>query len=156
LLVGLAAAQDVSFGERIFQDKANYQFCRGPEGDGRGDPRLPGNAANLHQTKLTREQLIEVISCGRPRTEMPHFDKFAYEDTKCYELSAAEVGNNMPPPPHSTSRVHREIAAVVDYQVRWQIRVATMPLVPHRAGGPVQAPRRDEFGQPFSVRDDRA
>jgi hypothetical protein len=38
---------------------------------------------------------------------MPHFDKFAY--------TAAEVGNNMPPPPHSTSLVHREIAAVVDY-----------------------------------------
>jgi hypothetical protein len=47
LLVGLAAAQDVSFGERSFQDKADCQFCHGPEGDGRGDPRSPGKAANL-------------------------------------------------------------------------------------------------------------
>ena len=42
-------------------------------------------------------------------------DKFAYEDTKCYGLSAAEVGRNMPPYPHSTSLTQREIAAVADY-----------------------------------------
>jgi len=115
LSVALAAAQNVSFGERIYQDKADCQFCHGPEGDGRGDPRSPGKAANLHNTRLNRDQLIEVISCGRPGTEMPHFDKFAYEDTKCYGLSVAEVGNNMPPPPHSTSLAQREIAAVADY-----------------------------------------
>ena len=115
LCVAIAAAQNVSFGERIYQDKADCQFCHGPEGDGRGDPRSPGKAANLHNTRLNRDQLIEVISCGRPGTEMPHFDKFAYEDTKCYGLSVAEVGNNMPPPPHSTSLAQREIAAVADY-----------------------------------------
>jgi mono/diheme cytochrome c family protein len=115
LCAARAPAQDVSFGERIFQDKADCQFCHGPDGDGRGDPRSPGKAANLHETKLTREQLIEVIACGRPGSEMPHFDKFAYEDRKCYGLSAAQVGNLMPPPPHSTSLVQREIAAVADY-----------------------------------------
>jgi mono/diheme cytochrome c family protein len=112
---GIVSAQNVSFGQRIFQDKADCQFCHGPDGDGRGDPRSTGKAANLHKTSLTREQMIEVISCGRPGTEMPHFDKFAYEDTKCYGLSVADVGSNMPPPPHSTSLVQREIAAVVDY-----------------------------------------
>ncbi len=112
----LARAQDVSFGQRLYQDKADCQFCHGPNGDGRGDPRSPGKAANLHQTILDREHLIEVISCGRPGTEMPHFDKFAYEDGKCYGgLSEAQVGKNMPPPPHSTSLTAREIAAVVDY-----------------------------------------
>src|SRR5437763_13567799 len=68
----LAAAQDVSFGERLFQDKADCAFCHGPQGDGRGDPRSPGKAANLRTTILKREHLIEVITCGRPRTEMPH------------------------------------------------------------------------------------
>ena len=34
-----ASAQDTSFGQRLFQDKADCQFCHGPEGDGRGDPR---------------------------------------------------------------------------------------------------------------------
>lgn len=115
LSVGLAHAQDVSFGQRLFQEKADCQFCHGPEGDGRGDPRSPGKAANLHETKLDRAQLIEVIACGRPGSEMPHFDKYAYEDTKCYGLNVEQVGQNMPPFPHSTSLTQREIAAVADY-----------------------------------------
>jgi len=115
LSAALASAQDVSFGQRLYQDKADCQFCHGPEGDGRGDPRSPGKAPDLHKTILKREHLIEVISCGRPGTEMPHFDKFAYEDTKCYGLSVADVGKDMPPPPHSTSLTQREIAAVADY-----------------------------------------
>jgi mono/diheme cytochrome c family protein len=116
LSIAVAQAQNVSYGERLFQEKADCQFCHGPEGDGRGDPRSPGKAANLHETKLDRAQLIEVISCGRPGSDMPHFDKFAYEDTKCYGgLTVEQVGKNMPPFPHSTSLNQREIAAVVDY-----------------------------------------
>ena len=112
---GPASAQDVSFGQRLYEDKADCQFCHGPNGDGRGDPRSPGKASNLRQTMLKREHLIEVISCGRPGTEMPHFDKYAYEDTKCYGLTTEEVGKDIPPPPHSTSLTQREIAAVADY-----------------------------------------
>jgi mono/diheme cytochrome c family protein len=108
-------AQSPSFAQRIYQDKADCQFCHGPDGDGRGDPRSPGKAPDLHKTALTREQLIEVIACGRPATEMPHFDKYAYEDKSCYGLSAAEVGKNMPPDPHSTPLTRREIEAVADY-----------------------------------------
>ncbi|SRR6266568_6478962 len=115
LLPAVAHSQDMSFGQRLYQDKADCQFCHGPNGDGHGDPRSPGKAADLHKTTLDREHLIELISCGRPGSEMPHFDKFAYEDTKCYGLSAAEVGRNMPPYPHSTSLTQREIAAVADY-----------------------------------------
>jgi mono/diheme cytochrome c family protein len=115
LSASLANAQNVSFGERLFQEKADCQFCHGPEGDGRGDPRSPGKAANLHETKLDRDQLIQVITCGRPGSEMPHFDKYAYEDTPCYGLSKEQVGQNMPPVPHSTSLNQREIAAVADY-----------------------------------------
>jgi hypothetical protein len=42
----LAFAQDTSFGQRLFQDKADCQFCHGIDGDGRGDPRSPGAAAD--------------------------------------------------------------------------------------------------------------
>jgi mono/diheme cytochrome c family protein len=115
ILASAASAQDVSFGERLYQEKADCQFCHGPDGDGRGDPRSPGKAPNLHKTILQREYLVEVISCGRPGTEMPRFDKLAYEETNCYGLTAAQVGNDMPPPPHSNSLTQREIAAVVDY-----------------------------------------
>src|SRR3954453_22553420 len=87
------------------------QFCHGPDGDGHGDPRSPGKAPNLHQTALNREQLIEVVACGRPATEMPHFDKYAYEDKDCYGLSAVELGKDIPPDPHSTPLTKREIEA---------------------------------------------
>jgi Cytochrome C oxidase, cbb3-type, subunit III len=110
-----AYAQNVSLGQRLYRDKADCQFCHGPDGDGHGDPRSPGKAPNLHQTTLNREQLIEVIACGRPATEMPHFDKYAYEDRACYGLSAGELGKDIPPDPHSTPLTKREIEALVDY-----------------------------------------
>ena len=113
--VDLAFAQDTSFGQRLFQDKADCQFCHGIDGDGRGDPRSPGRAANLHETHLNRDQLIEVIACGRPGTEMPHFDKYAYEDTDCYGLKGKNLGNDAARDPHSTSLTKREIEAVTDY-----------------------------------------
>lgn len=113
-----ASAQDVSFGNRLFHEKADCQFCHGPDGDGRGDPRSPGRAANLHETTLTRDQLIEVIACGRPATEMPHFDKYAYEDTDCYGLKGKDLGKDAPHDPHSTPLTRREIEAVADYIIK--------------------------------------
>ena len=110
-----AFAQDTSFGQRLFQDKADCQFCHGINGDGRGDPRSPGKAANLHKTELGRDALIEVVTCGRVGTEMPYFDKYAYEERRCRGLSEADLGKDMPPFPHSNSLTQREIAAVVDY-----------------------------------------
>jgi mono/diheme cytochrome c family protein len=82
LLMGIsnAPAQDTSYGQRLFHEKADCQFCHGINGDGHGDPRSPGKASDLHKTSLTRDQLVEVIACGRPGSEMPHFDKYAYED----------------------------------------------------------------------------
>jgi hypothetical protein len=52
---------------------------------------------------FNREQLVEVIACGRPGTEMPHFDKYAYEDTNCYGLGGKDLGADAPRFPHSTS-----------------------------------------------------
>jgi mono/diheme cytochrome c family protein len=110
-----AHAQTVSFGDRLFHEKADCQFCHGVNGDGHGDPRSPGKSSDLHATKLDRAQLIEVIRCGRPGSEVPHFDKYAFEDKRCYGLSAADLGKQLPPDPHSTSLTMREIEAVADY-----------------------------------------
>jgi hypothetical protein len=116
MTVVAAHAQDVSFGDRLFHEKADCQFCHGPDGDGRGDPCSPGRAADLHKTILTREQLIEVIACGRPGTEMPHFDKYAYEDKTCFNATAADLG--VPHDPHSTPLTRREIEAVADFVMK--------------------------------------
>jgi mono/diheme cytochrome c family protein len=112
---GTARAQDGSFGGRLYHEKADCQFCHGINGDGRGDPRSPGRATDLRATKLDREQLIEVIRCGRPGSQMPHFDKYAYEAKECYGLSLAELGEQIPPDPHSTSLTKREIEVLADY-----------------------------------------
>jgi hypothetical protein len=46
-----ALAQDVSFGSRLFHEKADCPFCHGPDGDGRGDP---------HSTPLTKREIEAV------------------------------------------------------------------------------------------------
>ena len=53
--------------------------------------------------------------CGRPGSEMPHFDKYVYDAKDCYGLSAEELGKNVPPDPHSTSLNKREISALADF-----------------------------------------
>jgi hypothetical protein len=52
--LGSVRARDTSFGQRLFQDKADCGFSHGIDGDGRGDPRSPGQAANLHNTRKSR------------------------------------------------------------------------------------------------------
>ena len=80
-----ARAQDVSFGNRLFPRQGRLPILpRSRTATGAAIRAQPGRAANLHETILTRDQMIEVIACGRPGTEMQHFDKYAYEDTDCY------------------------------------------------------------------------
>jgi hypothetical protein len=116
LCVRLASADDFAFGRRIFQDKAQCVFCHGWAGDGAGAPQSSGGAANLRETKLTREQLIEVISCGRPGAAMPRFDDQAYAEKRCYgSISEAALGQDLPPLPPGSLLQNREIEALVDF-----------------------------------------
>ena len=111
-----AAAQDqYAFGKRIFLQKAECTFCHGWAGDGAGQPQSPGKAANLRVTKLSRDQIVMVVSCGIPGTAMPHFDDQAYTDKSCYGMTEAEMGKNMPTSPPSSTLAKREIDAVADY-----------------------------------------
>ena len=111
------AAQDVSFGRRLFLEKADCAFCHGWAGDGAGHPQSPGRSANLRETQLGRDQLMTVIRCGLPGTAMPYFDADAYTDTRCYGLTEAEMGDRMPPLPPSTSLPQREVEILADYIV---------------------------------------
>lgn len=99
--VGLALpaiAQDdqVAEGQRIWSRKAECPQCHGWAGDGNGGLHSAGLAASLRTTKLTREQIRVTIQCGRPGTPMPHFDRFAYTDKRCYGMTAADLGANVP------------------------------------------------------------
>jgi hypothetical protein len=109
-------ADDFDFGRRIFQDKAQCVFCHGWAGDGAGAPQSSGGAANLRETKLNREQLIEVISCGRPGQAMPRFDDQAYAEKRCYGgVTEAALGQDLPPLPPGSLLQLREIEALVDF-----------------------------------------
>jgi mono/diheme cytochrome c family protein len=120
-LVVPAAAQtpagaDIALGKRLFQAKAECGHCHGWSGDGAGDPLSPGRAANLRETKLDHDQLVEVVRCGVPGgTAMPHFDRLAWtEGENCFGMTAADVGDKKPTGP-TAYLSKREIEAIVTY-----------------------------------------
>jgi mono/diheme cytochrome c family protein len=142
-----AAAQtatpgDIALGKRLYQDKATCGFCHGWSGNGAGDPQSPGKAANLRESKLDHDQLIEAVRCGVPGgTAMPHFDKFAWtKGEECYGMTAEEAGNQKPPPP-TVGLQKREIEAIVAYL---QAKVV--------GKGPPTVPDCEEYFGPSSAR----
>ena len=110
------SASDIGLGKRLYQDKATCGFCHGWSGDGAGDPHSPGKAANLRESKLDHDQLVETVRCGVPGgTAMPHFDKFAWtKGEECFGMTEAEVGDKKPPAP-TASLQKREIEAIAAY-----------------------------------------
>jgi hypothetical protein len=78
----------------------------------------PWFATNI-SSEVSNPATVDLFQAAPPRpaeaTQMPHFDKYAYEDKSCYGMSAEEVGKNKPPDPHSTTLTKREIEAVADY-----------------------------------------
>src|SRR5258707_11372420 len=123
VLAGTVAAQaqsadpaDIADGMRIFRQEAHCQACHGWVGDGqRMDNQMP-QGANLRASTLDRGALILTIKCGRPGTDMPAFDKFAYSDGRCYGLKQADLRArqlDMFDPPATLAP--NEIAYVVDF-----------------------------------------
>lgn len=112
--IGASAADSNDRGMALFKGKGGCAFCHGWAGDGAGDPHAPGRAASLRATQLTEDQIREVVQCGRPGTGMPHFDRFAYTDKRCYGSTAADLGDQVPTVA-STSLQPAEIKAVAQY-----------------------------------------
>lgn len=108
------AQESIQRGRVIWGQKAGCIFCHGWSGDGHGDEHADGAAANIRETILTRDQIHEVIKCGRPGSAMPHFDKFAYTDKRCYGTTEAELGKDTPPSPPTPLQIF-EVDAVADY-----------------------------------------
>src|SRR5438046_3782116 len=96
LVAATVSAEDFAYGRRLYLDKAQCSFCHGWAADGAGEPQSNGGAADLRQTQLNREQLVEVILCGRPGTPMPRYDELAYTDKRCYDVTEKEIGALVP------------------------------------------------------------
>jgi mono/diheme cytochrome c family protein len=118
LLLGALAAKaedNLEAGRRIWTAKAGCPNCHGWAGDGFSSAfHAEGAAPSLRKTQLTRDQIRETIQCGRPGTPMPHFDRFAYTDKRCYGLTAEDLGDRVPNQSPTTLQSY-EIDALADY-----------------------------------------
>jgi mono/diheme cytochrome c family protein len=110
-----ALAEDTSYGQQVYR-KANCMGCHKWHGAGGGG--YGGAALSLRATQLTREQIVEVVICGRPGTNMPYHASDAYTDSNpCYGgMSKDDLGDQAPV--HAAQFLSpRQIEGVVDYVV---------------------------------------
>jgi len=121
IVAGLAAQtapdpDDVAEGMRLFRTKGDCQSCHGWAADGRKmDTQMP-DGANLRTTRLTRALLLATIKCGRPGKGMPAYDRLAYSDGRCNNMTEADLkakGLALPDPP-ATLQV-REMERILDF-----------------------------------------
>ena len=107
---------DIAEGLRLYQQKGDCRACHGWAADGvKGDNQMP-DGPSLREKKYTRQLLILTIKCGRPNTQMPAFDKFAYSDGRCFNMTEADLKKNatrMPDPPATLQQ--REIELIADF-----------------------------------------
>jgi mono/diheme cytochrome c family protein len=112
--VPAARSEDVADGQRIWTSKAGCPLCHGWAGDGFASGFHNQGGLPLRRTQLTREEIRRTIQCGRPGTPMPHFDRFAYTDKRCYGMTTKDLGN-LEPDRAATTLQPWEIDAVADY-----------------------------------------
>ena len=68
--------------------KANCSSCHFWHADG-GNSHS-GSAASLRSTDLSHKDLLRVIKCGRPGTNMPYFSRFAKKDLDCEYIDSID------------------------------------------------------------------
>jgi mono/diheme cytochrome c family protein len=108
--------EDVAEGMTIFRTKADCQTCHGWAADGRKmDTQMP-DGANLRTSRLGRAGIVMAIKCGRPGRSMPAFDKFAYSDGRCNNMTQADLkAKNLQLPEPAATLQPREIEMVTDF-----------------------------------------
>src|ERR1700749_5107020 len=105
------SADPTDIGKAVFK-RANCVGCHKWHGNGGGG--YGGDALSLRKTRLTREQIIETVGCGRPGTGMPFFTRGAYDSVTCYGMNREQVGKEIPPEANVFLRPD-DVQAVADY-----------------------------------------
>jgi Cytochrome C oxidase, cbb3-type, subunit III len=105
------SVESTDVGKAVFK-RANCFGCHKWHGGGGGG--YGGAALSLRETDLARDQIMELVACGRPGTGMPYFARGSYDTSKCYEMSRQDVGDGIPPEGDVFLRAP-EIEAVADY-----------------------------------------
>lgn len=106
-----ANAQTPSPGRKVYE-KANCIGCHKWHGGGGGG--YGGAALSLRETGLEKEQIVEVVRCGRPGTGMPYHDRESYTAKSCYGMGKDDAGKDLPPRAR-TFLNDTEIDAVAEY-----------------------------------------
>jgi mono/diheme cytochrome c family protein len=104
-------ADPTDAGKAVFK-RANCMGCHKWHGNGGGG--YGGDALSLRKTELSRDEIIETVSCGRPGTGMPFFIRGAYDSMKCHGMNRQDAGAQMPPEAGVFLRPN-DIDAVADY-----------------------------------------
>ena len=82
---------DPERGKVVYRSVGYCGNCHGWPGDGITGILLQApRGANLRETRLDKDQLIEVIRCGLPGTPMPYHDRAAYREGRCHGLTMAD------------------------------------------------------------------
>ena len=118
---------DLADGMRLYEQKGNCQACHGWAGDGKSTDNEMPVGANLRETKLERAAIIMTIKCGRPNSQMPAFDKYAYSDGRCYGKKQADLTaypTRMPDPPSTLQP--REIELIAEFMMAKIVRKGPM------------------------------
>ena len=90
---------------------------------GKGGTGYAGTPINFRTTELTKEQIMQVVACGRPGTGMPYFRKDAYKDYNCYDMTIEELCDDLMPPRAKQWLKGRQIRNVATFIVEfWQGR----------------------------------
>ena len=110
------ANQKFDYGLSVYK-KGNCMGCHKWHGD--GGPGYGGAAMSLRKTQLEKDQLITIIACGRPGTNMPFFDKKSYKDDRCFGIKFADFeGDDKNRPLQAKSYLNkRQIEAVANFIV---------------------------------------
>lgn len=113
ITVTKAENDEQGIGKKVYE-RANCVGCHKWSGVGGGG--YGGAALSLRATQLSHDDIVEIVTCGRPGTGMPHFTANPYKDGACYGLQPADVKDMMPPDANIVLRPD-EIKEVASYVI---------------------------------------
>ena len=90
-----AAGGERAEGGKQIYERANCVGCHKWSGVGGGG--YGGAALSLRGTQLSHDDIVQLVTCGRPGTGMPTFTTDPYKDGACYGLTREDVKDIMPP-----------------------------------------------------------
>lgn len=112
-----AVVGDPVRGKRVFQVTGNCTYCHGWAGDGQHGkhPRSPGVAANLRESQLDAESLMQIVRCGIPGTDMPYHVTAAYKDAEVCGMTLEDFSEGDKLPVRGKTFRENDVANVVAY-----------------------------------------